>query len=188
MEQEVLHNSILEKELQEKVCMEKEFDYIFETYYKRIFNYVYYRVYCRFTTEDLTSQIFEKAMRKIDTYTQSKAPFEVWLFAIARNVVNDHFRANKRHSILSFETIKELVSRKKDPEDILIKGETSDRLSKALNTVNVRDRNILALKFGATLKNKEIAQLLQMTESNVGIIVYRTLKKLKSEMEREEKL
>ncbi len=96
MKQEVLHNSILEMELQEKVCMAKEFDYIFETYYKRIFNYVYYRVYCRFTTEDLTSQVFEKAIRKIDTYTQSKAPFEVWLFAIARNVVNDYFRVKKK--------------------------------------------------------------------------------------------
>ncbi|MDF2986274.1 MAG: sigma-70 family polymerase sigma factor [Eubacterium sp.] len=185
MKQEVLHNSLIEKELQEKVYMEKEFDYIFETYYKRIFNYIYYRVYCRFTTEDLTSQVFEKAMRKIDTYTQSKAPFEVWLFAIARNVVNDYFRYQKKHKILSFETIKELVSRKKDPEGILIKCETSDSLLKALNTLNARDRNIVALKFGAALKNKEIAELLQMTESNVGIIIYRMLKKLKNEMERE---
>jgi RNA polymerase sigma-70 factor (TIGR02952 family) len=185
MKQEVLHNSLIEKELQDKVCIEKEFDYIFETFYKRIFNYIYYRVYCRFTTEDLTSQVFEKAMRKIDTYTQSKAPFKVWLFAIARNVVNDYFRQQKKHRILSFESIKELVSREKDPESIVIKGEKNDSLAKALNTLSARDRNIAALKFGAALKNTEIAELLQMTESNVGIIIYRMLKKLRSEIERE---
>ncbi|MHB8061401.1 MAG: sigma-70 family RNA polymerase sigma factor [Ruminiclostridium sp.] len=188
MEQEVLRNSLIEKELQEKVYMEREFDYIFQTYYKRIFNYIYYRVYCHYTTEDLTSQVFEKAMRKINTYTQSKSPFEVWLFAIARNAVNDYFRDQKKHKILSFDTIHELVSRKKDPEAIVIKGETSDGLSKALNTLSVRDRNIVALKFGASLKNKEIAELLHITESNVGIILYRMLKKLKYEIEREETL
>lgn len=185
MEQEVLRNPLLEKGLQEKVYIEKEFEYIFQTYYKRIFNYIYYRVYCHYSAEDLTSQVFEKAMCKIDTYTQSKSPFEVWLFAIARNVVNDYFRDQKKHRILSFDTIHELVSRRKDPEGILIKGETNDRLLKALNTLSVRDRNIVALKFGAALKNKEIAELLHMTESNIGIILYRTLKKLKNEIERE---
>ncbi len=188
MEQEVLCNPLLQKELQDKVYIEKEFDYIFETYYKRIFNYIYYRVYCHFTTEDLTSQVFEKVMRKIDTYTQSKSPFEVWLFAIARNVVNDYFRDQKRHRILSFETIHDLFSTNKDPEGIVIKGETNDRLSQALNSLSVRERNIVALKFGAALKNKEIAQLLNITESNVGIIVYRMLKKLKNEIERGEAL
>lgn len=188
MEQEVLRNPLLQKELQDKVYIEKEFEYIFETYYKRIFNYIYYRVYCHFTAEDLTSQVFEKVMRKIDTYTQSKSPFEVWLFAIARNVVNDYFRDQKKHKILSFEAIHELFSTKKDPEGIVIKSETNDKLSQALNILSARERNIVALKFGATLKNKEIAQLLNMTESNVGITVYRMLKKLKNEIERGEAL
>ncbi len=179
MKQEVLHNSLLEKEFQERVYIDKEFDFIFETYYKRIYNYIYYRVYCRFSAEDLTSQVFEKAFRKIETYTQRKSPFEVWLFAIARNVVNDYFREHKKQKFLSFELIHKLVSTKKNPEEIMIKGETKDTLLKALNTLNARDRNIMALKFGAALKNKEIAELLKMTESNVGIIIYRMLKKLK---------
>ncbi len=187
MKQEVLYDS-LEKELYEEIYIEKEFDYIFETYYKRIYNYIYYRVYCRFTTEDLTSQVFEKVIRKADTYSQRRSPFEVWLFAIARNVVNDYFREHKKRKILSFDTLRELVSTKKDPEGILIKQETNDRLLKALNTLNARDRNIVALKFGAALKNKEIAVLLKLTESNVGIKVYRILKKLKVEIEREEAL
>lgn len=69
----------------------KELDltYIFETYYKRIYNYIYYRVNSNEEAEDLTSQVFEKVMLKIDTYSKDKANFEVWLFAIARNVIND---------------------------------------------------------------------------------------------------
>lgn len=184
MKQEVLYDS-LEKELYERNYILEEFDDIFDTYYKRIYNYIYYRIYCRFTTEDLTSQVFEKVFLKADTYSQRKAPFEVWLFAIARNVVNDYFREQKKRKILSFDTLRQLVSTKKDPEGIAIREEANDRLLKALNTLNQGERNILALKFGAALKNKEIAELLKLTESNVGIKVYRILKKLKVEIERE---
>lgn len=186
MHQQVLTNPLLRDKHEENMLKEKEFAHIFEAYYKRIFNYIYYRVYCHYTTEDLTSNVFEKAMRKMETYVQSKSPFEVWLFAIARNVVNDYFRSQRKNRYFSLDTVMELVSRKKDPEGIVIKGETNDSLSKALNTLNPRERNIVALKFGAGLKNKEIAELLGMSESNVGVVLYRTMKILKNEMEREE--
>ncbi|WP_242843512.1 sigma-70 family RNA polymerase sigma factor [Clostridium tetani] len=147
---------------------------------------MYYRVNCDYTTEDLTSQVFEKIMLKIKTYSESKSPFEVWVFAIARNVVNDYFRSLKKHKLFSLDTIKELVSKEKSPEGIVVTAETNAKLSKALDTLDKRERNIVALKFGANIKNKEIAQILDITESNVGVILYRTMKKLKIEMEREE--
>ena len=54
-----------------------------------------------------------------------------------------------------------------------------------MNILNERDRNIVSLKFGANLKNQEIAQILDITESNVGVILYRTMKKLKKKIEEE---
>lgn len=71
---------------------ELEFAAVFEAYYKRIFNYIAYRVSCRYTAEDLASQVFEKTLSKLPGYSPEKAPLEVWLFAIARNVVNDYYR------------------------------------------------------------------------------------------------
>lgn len=183
MQEHALPNPSVEKEMQEKMDREREFASIFEAYYKRVYNYIYYRVCCRHTAEDLTSQVFEKTMLKLDTYTRSKSPFEVWLLAIARNVVNDHFRSRKKHRFFSLDTLRELVSSKKDPEGLVIQGEDSDRLSKALNTLSAKERHLVALKFGGDLKNKEIAALLNMTESNVGVSLYRTMKKLKNEME-----
>jgi RNA polymerase sigma-70 factor (TIGR02952 family) len=167
--------------------VEKDFTYIFKTYYKRIYNYIYYRVNCHYTAEDLTSRVFEKVMLKIDTYSESKSPFEVWLFSIARNLIRDYFRSFKKYKFLSIDTIKELVSKKKTPEDIVEISETNDELLKALNILDTRERNIIALKFGAELKNKEIAEILDLTESNVGVILYRTMKKLKKELERGDK-
>lgn len=180
MEQIALINSLDKREVKEK-----GFTYIFETYYKRVYNYIYYRVNCNAEAEDLTSQVFEKVIVKIETYSEGKSPFEVWLFAIARNVINDYFRSLKRCRFFSIDKINKLTSIEKNPEDIVVKAETNDELLKALNILSRRERNIVALKFGGNLKNKEIAEIIDITESNVGVILYRIMKKLKTEMERE---
>ncbi|WP_326828354.1 ECF subfamily RNA polymerase sigma factor, BldN family [Tissierella pigra] len=180
---DVLSRQSSKEELYNK---EKEFTSIFEAYYKRVYNYIYYRVRCYYTAEDLTSQVFEKIMLKIDTYSEKKSPFEVWLFAIARNTVNDYFRSSQKHTFISIDTIKELISRKKNPEDMVAISETNEELFKALTILNKKERNIIELKFGAELKNKEIAEILNITEGNVGIILYRTMKKLNKELKKEE--
>jgi RNA polymerase sigma-70 factor (TIGR02952 family) len=180
-ERALLQPFILER-MQENTETDQQFTTIFETYYKRIYNYIAYRVSCRYTAEDLTSLVFEKTLSKLDSYSGEKAPFEVWLFAIARNVVNDYYRSRKRTSLFSLDTVMELVSGKKAPEDLLLEEERSTRLNHALDTLAVKERNVVALKFGADLKNKEIALLTGISESNVGVILYRSMRKLKSEI------
>lgn len=185
--QQLLTTSTVKKEESEETSIEEnDFTSLFDTYYKRVYNYIYYRVNCSFTTEDLTSQVFEKVLLKINTYNNSKAPIEVWIITIAKNVLRDYFRSLKRHKFFSLDMIKELVGKERNPEEMIVREEMNNNLLKALNTLKKRERNIVALKFGANLKNKEIAQILKLTESNVGIILYRAIKKLKSEFESEE--
>ena len=73
----------------------------------------------------------------------------------------------------------------KGPEEIVLTSETNNELTKALNILNARERNIVALKFGANFKNNKIAEILDITESNVGVILYRSMKKLKKKIERD---
>ncbi len=179
--------NILDKKASDQILYgEEDFAYIFETYYKRVYNYIYYRINSHHGAEDLTSKIFEKVMTRIDTYNSEKAPFEVWLFSIVKNVVNDYFRDLKRNRIFSIDSVKEVVSSKKSPEDIIESEETNEELLRALKVLNVRERNMIALKFGANLKNVEVAEILNLTESNVGVILYRAMKRLKKELEKED--
>ncbi|WP_105617082.1 sigma-70 family RNA polymerase sigma factor [Vallitalea okinawensis] len=172
-------------QLDKSDTQEHELTQIFQVYYKRVYNYIYYRVNCHYTTEDLTSQVFEKIIQKYHTYNKSRAPFEVWLFTIARNIVTDHFRSRRKYQLFSFDAVKELISKEKVPEEVVVKAETNDELLRALNILEARERHIVALKFGANLKNKEIAEMLRISESNVGVILFRTMKRLKKEVERE---
>lgn len=180
MEQEDIQKNL--KECEDK---EEAFAYIFETYSKRVYNYIYYRINCHYTAEDLMSKVFEKAMLNIDSYSDKKAPFEVWLFAIAKNILNDHFRSLKKHTLFSLDIIKDLVSKQPGPEDAVIKEETNDKLLNSLIVLNEKERHIIALKFGANLKNKEIGELLSISSDNVGVMLFRAIKKLKIQMERE---
>jgi RNA polymerase sigma factor (sigma-70 family) len=138
-------NTLKEKEIQVVASKELDCAYIFETYYKRVYNYIYYRINCHYTTEDLTSQVFEKIMLKISTYSESKAPFEVWLFSIARNVVNDYYRSQKKYKLFSIDIFKEFVSKEKNPEGMVLAAEATDKLSMALGILNTRERAIVAL-------------------------------------------
>lgn len=182
MQQIALANISDKKEIEKTIYKETDFTFIFETYYKRIYNYIFYRVNSHHEAEDLTSQVFEKIMVNIDTYCEEKSPFEVWMFSIAKNVTNDYFREIKKHKFFSIDSIIELISSRKTPEDIVETLETNAELLRALKILDARGRNIIALKFGANLKNIEIAEILEITESNVGVILYRTMKKLRKEL------
>lgn len=165
---------------------EEYFTEVFNLYYKRIFNYTYYRVNSKSNAEDITSQVFQKVITKIYTYNIDKAKFEVWLFAIARNTINDHIRKEKIRKFIPLDSIFNMADGRRGPEEVLIKKDSKTKLIQALNILNGKERNIIAYKFGAELKNTEIAKLLNMSESNVGVKLCRIMKKLKKELEKEE--
>lgn len=176
-----------EKRLFNSIDEKEEVAEIFELYYKRLYNYTYYRVNSHEVAEDITIQVFEKVMLKFHTYVNKKSKFEIWIFTIARNTINDYFRKQKRHKIISIDSIIDLVSRDKGPEDFIITEERNNKLVNALNILDAKERNIIAYKFGAGLKNVEIAKILKIGESNVGVKLHRIMRKLKNEMEKEDK-
>jgi RNA polymerase sigma-70 factor (ECF subfamily) len=69
---------------------------IYGHYFPRVYNYVRYRVGDAVAADDITAQTFERALVGIGRYRPERAPFAAWLFAIARNAVTDHLRAQRR--------------------------------------------------------------------------------------------
>jgi RNA polymerase sigma-70 factor (ECF subfamily) len=159
---------------------------IFDRYYNRIYKYMRYRLNSIEEAEDLSSQVFEQVMRKIDTYHPERAPFEVWLFTIAQNTVNAYYRHRKRWIWSPFESIRNLPSERPNPEAMAVHSEDQDRLLAALNSLGERERNIIAMKFAGGLKNREIAELMGLSESNTGVILYRSLHQLREILKSEE--
>jgi RNA polymerase sigma-70 factor (TIGR02952 family) len=159
---------------------------IYDHYFSRVYNYVRYRVRDAETTEDITVQVFERTLVSIGSYRPERAPFAAWLFAIARNAVSDHLRAQKRRRWLSLEILRDQASADPQPEEVAIHGETHTELLAAVARLSDRERDLIALKFAAGLTNRRIAELTGLSESNVGVILYRTVRRLRAELNVEE--
>ena len=63
---------------------------------------------------------------------------------------------------------------------MVVRRETRQELIEALGTLDERERDLIALKFSALVTNREIASLTGLTESNVGVILFRALRKLRA--------
>ena len=159
---------------------EIDWEAIYRENLPRVYNFFRYRVGDRALAEDLTAATFEKAWRGRSRFRRDLSAFSTWLFTIARNVAIDYFR--KKGGDIPLETVGERA----DPvslEETVQRNHDAARLGALLSQLPTREREVIAFKYGAGLNNREIAHLTRLSASNVGIILYRVIEKLRAEME-----
>ena len=158
-------------------AVEVDWDALYAEQLPGVYNFFRYRVGDGAVAEDLTSITFEKAWRARHRYRRDLAGFATWLMAIARNVAVDHFRATRAH--VPIEAAAD-VAGGATPEDLAERRSDLDRLGRLLETLPERERELVALKYGAELTNRAIAQLTGLSESNVGTLLHRTVQTLRA--------
>jgi RNA polymerase sigma-70 factor (ECF subfamily) len=159
---------------------EADFEDLYRAELPRVYNFFRYRVGDGQLAEDLTSETFEKAWRNRDRYQRSLAAFSTWLFTIARRVAIDHYR--KVHPESRLDDLEQLPTNE-TMEDWAQKQADFARLSVLLARLADRDRELVALKYGAGLTNRTIAGLTGLSVSNVGVKLHRALQQLRDDWE-----
>lgn len=149
----------------------------------RIYNYFRYRFGDNAVAEDLTSTTFEKAWRARERYRRDLAAFSTWLLTIARNVATDHLR--RAHTEIPLDTVVELPA-PDTPDTVYARQAELAELTRRLAQLPERERELIALKYGAELNNRHIAQLTGLSESNVGTILHRAVGRLREEWEKDD--
>lgn len=166
----------------------------FESWYHEhrstVYRYVRYRVATREVAEDVTSEVFMKALRSFSRYDPSRAAPRTWLLRIARNAVTDHLRALKRRGSLhvSLDRIPDLVADIPSQEERVVKQERIQRLLNGSQTLRKPDQEVLSLRYGAGLSNSEIADHLGISNNAVAVRIHRALKRLKEAVRSQEPL
>lgn len=145
----------------------------------RLYNYFRYRLGDESVAEDLTSVVLEKAWLKRHRYRKDRAAFSTWLFAIAKNEVITYLR--KRRVSLPISMAEKATG--ETTEAMTEQSQDLRQLSHLLADLPERERELVSLKFGADLNNREISTITGLSESNVGTILSRVLQKLREQWE-----
>jgi RNA polymerase sigma-70 factor, ECF subfamily len=154
---------------------------VYDSYIHRIYRFFRYRVQDIQLAEDLTATTFEKAWRMRHTCRADRSTVLSWLLTIARNTATDHFRQNYSDAELSDEEAENSATR--PVEDLILEDDNLARLLALVQTLVPRDRELIALKYGAGLTNRAIAELTGLSESNVGTILSRIVHLLRTRWE-----
>ena len=152
---------------------------VYDQLLPRVFHFFFYKVGDKLIAEELTSITFEKAWTNREKYKKDIGAFQFWLFGIAQKVAVDHFRRN-RHEV-PFDAV-DIPSGQNVERDVEMQAEY-ERLASILRILSERERLLVSLKYGAELNNREIARQTGLSESNVGTILFRVVKKLRKEWE-----
>jgi RNA polymerase sigma-70 factor (ECF subfamily) len=153
----------------------------FQTFYQEnlglIYRYVYSKVGNREEAEDLTSQIFIKAVRGVD-HERGPQSTQKWLFQVARTTIADYWRAHYRVSTSSLDELLEAGwEGPADEEPSLISSGPTEHVQRILSALPEHYREVLTCRFLLNLSIKETAVRMGLTEANVKVLQFRALKR-----------
>jgi RNA polymerase sigma factor (sigma-70 family) len=144
---------------------------------RRVYAYAAYRLGDGADAEDATSDAFERALRYRDSYDRDKGEPVAWLIGIARRCV-DQILADRLP-----------VGEPPDVEaPINLEEETVSRLelARALTALSEHDRELVALRYGADLSARQIAELLEARTNTIEVSLHRALSRLRRQLAREQ--
>jgi RNA polymerase sigma factor (sigma-70 family) len=156
------------------------FTALYEEHMAYVFRYINYRVGNRNEAEDLTSLVFEKALATFDRYNPQKSAPQTWLLTIARNTVTDHLRKSSKRKTMPLDNALGVESADPSPPEETERREEYQRLQLCLAVLPQREQEIISLKFGGELNNRQIASVVGLSENNVGTILFRAIGKLRN--------
>lgn len=162
-----------------------DWDSVYKTELPRIYNFFLYKTGDREFAQDLTATTFERAWKLRSRYQPRIASLPTWLFGIARNVLKEYLRNSKitlqrSEPIFNNEELPSSNDTEKDFQQQLEK----EQLRKILFELPDREQELIALKYGAELTNREIGKLTHLSESNVGSVLHRTMKNIRARLEK----
>jgi len=156
------------------------FGYLYDRYSDQVFRMVYHRLSDRQDAEDVTAEVFVKALRAIDAYRPSRAPFWGWLHRIAANAVVDHVRA--RRATVSLDVVADTVDTAVGVEQQVIRRLEADRAWRVVATLCPAQRTAVTLRLGRDLPIAVIAGRMNRTEGAVKLLLNRGLTTLRQRL------
>jgi RNA polymerase sigma-70 factor (ECF subfamily) len=148
------------------------FGELYDHYFPQIYRYVASRVRSQELAEDITSEVFFKALRAIGRYRPSGHPFSAWLYQIAVNSITDHYRSRKRAEE-SLEGGPELVAVGAAVDDEVAQRMGLAQIWEAIDSLPSQQRMAMTLKYAEDLPLAAIGQIMGKSEGAIKLLIFR---------------
>jgi RNA polymerase sigma-70 factor (ECF subfamily) len=153
---------------------------LYDKYYKQIFNYVYQRMDSKDSAFDVTGQVFLKAMLNLSKYQFKGVPFASWLYRIAHNEVMQLYRTEKAKRTINAD-VSDLRFVCEEQEQPFFE-EYIPVIKKLIKELPEDDLQLVELRFFEKRHFKEIAEILEISEVNAKVRMYRLVERLKKSL------
>lgn len=153
------------------------FQPLYARYYEPIFRFIHRRTGQDVSAAEICSDTFLKAMQKLPGYKYQGVPFSAWLYRIASNEVAQYFRSNAKNRTVSTEehTLQDVVEEVAEEDN----EQMRQLLLNCLEDLRDNDLEIIEMRFFEQRPFKEIAEILEISESNAKVRTYRVIDRLK---------
>lgn len=173
-----------------KIAKEGEpeaFGELYERYAQPIFRFFYANLSNRFDAEDLTEEVFLRALRSLPKYKDQGFPFPAFLYRIAQNALVDHYRRSGRslHDVSTDDDI-QIPDERPDPSESATSNLQHQELRKVLEQLREDYREVLVLRFLNELSPEETAQVMDRSVGAVRVLQHRALTALRELLDKDQ--
>lgn len=156
----------------------KDFLGYYNTFFEKVYRYIFFRVgRNKELAEDLTSEIFMKAMESFDSFDESR-PFSVWIYRVAHNHLADHYKKFKP-TIVAVEDAENILKSDTNILKTLDDKLGLEKVQTALETLPENQKQVVLLKYFSEFTNTEVADILNTTEAHIRVLQYRAMQSLR---------
>ncbi|MBS4194999.1 RNA polymerase sigma factor [Lederbergia citri] len=152
----------------------------FRQYGDEVYNFLVY--YTRsYDVEDIVQEVFLRALKSVE-YFEGRSNPKTWLLSIARRLVIDRYRKEKRYKLLPFDLIRNNAKSKESIEDLVIVDETLSEIYRYINRMKESYRNVIICRLILEYTVEETSEILGWPKSKVSLTYHRALTHLKQNM------
>jgi RNA polymerase sigma-70 factor (ECF subfamily) len=156
------------------------FGELYDRYVDLVYRYIYYRVGTAQLAEDLTSETFLRALRRISTFTWQGRDVGAWFVTIARNLIADHYKSGRYRLEMTTDDIVETGSKMVEdgPENAVLESMQNKVLLEAVKQLNAEQQECIVLRFLQGLSVAETAQAMGKNDGAIKALQYRAIRSL----------
>jgi RNA polymerase sigma-70 factor (ECF subfamily) len=154
------------------------FGLLYDRYVDTVFRFLYYRVGNRQLAEDLTSETFLRALRRIGSVTWQGRDLGAWLVTIARNLIADHFKSSRSRLEVSTADMRDADQAEDGPEGEVLEALTNATLMEAVKRLNPEQQECIVLRFLQGMSVSETAEAMGKNDGAIKALQYRAVRSL----------